>query len=92
MDALEEGLTDFVNRFTADSILMSRITGIGVLPQKQAIKLDVTGPSLRATGVLQDLRTTMKEYDPFDFNIITQEDGDVKSNLMMRGIGIIGIH
>lgn len=86
MDALEEGLTDFVNRFTSDSILMSRITGIGVLPQKQAIKLDVSGPSLRATGVVYDLRTTMSEYDPFDFNIITQEDGDVKSNLMMRAL------
>ena len=86
MNALEEGLTDFVNRFTSDSILMSRITGIGVLPQKQAIKLDVSGPSLRATGVVYDLRTTMSEYDPFDFNIITQEDGDVKSNLMMRAL------
>ena len=84
MDALEEGLTGFVERFLADSILMSRITGIGVLPQKQAIELAVTGPTLRATGVARDLRTTMFEYDDFDFNVITQPDGDVKSNLIMR--------
>ena len=83
---VEEGLTDFANRFTADPIVMSRIAGIGVLPQKQAIELAVTGPSLRATGVARDLRTTMFEYDNFDFNVITQPDGDVKSNLLMRAL------
>ena len=86
MNALEEGLTGFVDRFMADSILLSRVTGIGVLPQKQAIELAVTGPSLRATGVARDLRTTMFEYEDFDFNIITQPDGDVKSNLIMRAL------
>ncbi len=86
MDALEEGLTGFVDRFMADSILLSRVTGIGVLPQKQAIELAVTGPTLRATGVARDLRTTMFEYDDFDFNVITQPDGDVKSNLVMRAL------
>ena len=86
MDAVEEGLTGFVDRFLADSILLSRVTGIGVLPQKQAIELAVTGPTLRATGVARDLRTTMFEYDNFDFNVITQSDGDVKSNLIMRAL------
>lgn len=86
MNTVEEGLTDFVKRFTADNIVMSRISGIGVLPQKQALKLAVTGPSLRATGIAKDLRTEMPEYEPFDFNVITQPDGDVKSNLMMRAL------
>ena len=86
MDAVEEGLTGFVERFLGDSIVMSRITGIGVLPQKQAIELAVTGPTLRATGVARDLRTTMFEYDDFDYNVITQPDGDVKSNLVMRAL------
>ena len=86
IDVVEENLTGFVDRFLADSILLSRVTGIGVLPQKQAIKLAVTGPTLRATGVARDLRTTMFEYDNFDFNVITQPDGDVKSNLIMRAL------
>ena len=84
MDKIEEGLNGFAQRFLADSILISRVTGVGVIPQKQAIKLAVTGPTLRATGVARDLRTTMFEYDDFDYNIITQADGDVKSNLLMR--------
>ncbi|WP_458454866.1 hydrogenase large subunit [Methanobrevibacter sp.] len=86
LDKIEEGLTGFVERFLADSILLSRVTGIGVLPQKQAIELAVTGPTLRATGVARDLRTTMFEYENFDFNVITQPDGDVKSNLVMRAL------
>lgn len=84
MDSIEEGLSNFAKRFTSDSIIMSRIEGIGVLPQKQALKLAVTGPTLRATGVPNDLRTRMYEYDSFDFNVVTQKDGDVKSNLLMR--------
>ncbi len=84
MDKIEEGLTGFADRFLADSILISRITNVGVIPAKQAVKLAVTGPTLRATGVASDLRTKMFEYDDFDFNIITQPDGDVKSNFIMR--------
>lgn len=86
MNSLEDGLAQFVERFTGDDILMSRITNIGVLPQKQALELAVTGPALRATGIARDLRTGMFEYEPFDFNVITQEGGDVKANLMMRAL------
>jgi energy-converting hydrogenase B subunit N len=31
----------------------------------------------------------MKEYDPFEFDIITQDDGDVKSNLLVRVFEIL---
>ncbi|HMK54290.1 MAG TPA: hypothetical protein VK444_05855, partial [Methanobacteriaceae archaeon] len=71
-------------RFVADPLVMSRITGVGVISQKDALRLAATGPTLRATGVAKDLRTEMKEYEPFDFNVITQEGGDVKSQLLMR--------
>lgn len=84
MDDIEKNLSNFADRFTSDSIVMSRITGIGVIPQEQALKLAVTGPTLRATGVKNDLRTTMFEYDDFDYDVITLKDGDVKDNLLMR--------
>lgn len=88
MDDIEKGITKFADRFVSDPIVMSRITGIGHIPQKQAIKLEVTGPTLRATGVSKDLRTKMKEYESFDFDVITQDDGDVKSNLLLRVLEI----
>ncbi|MCL2687104.1 MAG: nickel-dependent hydrogenase large subunit [Methanobrevibacter sp.] len=84
MDTFEKGILDFADRFSSDPIVMSRIEGIGVISQKQAKELEVTGPCLRSTGLAQDLRTVMKEYEDFDFEVITQDDGDVKSNILMR--------
>jgi energy-converting hydrogenase B subunit N len=84
MDLIEERTLAFADRFVSDPLVMSRITGVGVISQKDAIRLACSGPTLRATGVKKDLRTEMKEYDPFDFDVITQDGGDVKSQLLMR--------
>ncbi|MGC9517851.1 MAG: nickel-dependent hydrogenase large subunit [Methanomicrobiales archaeon] len=84
MDFVEEKVLNFADRFVSDPMVMSRITGVGVISQEDAIRLDTSGPTLRATGVASDLRTDMECYDPFEFDIITQEDGDVKSNLLVR--------
>ena len=84
LDIAEKNLTEFADRFTRDTMVLSRVTGVGIIPQEQALKLAVSGPTLRATGVKRDLRTDMFEYDNFAFDIITQPDGDVKSNLLMR--------
>ena len=84
MDKTESTLKNFTDRFINDPIVNSRSEGIGVLPQQQALKLAVSGPTLRATGVKSDVRTSMYEYENFDFDVITQPDGDVKSNLLMR--------
>ncbi|AUB57526.1 MULTISPECIES: nickel-dependent hydrogenase large subunit [Methanobacterium] len=84
MDLVEEKLTAFADRFVSDPMVMSRITGVGVTSQKDALRLACSGPTLRATGVKSDLRTEMFEYYPFDFEVITQDDGDVKSQLLMR--------
>jgi energy-converting hydrogenase B subunit N len=84
MDLVEEKMTEFADRFVSDPLVMSRITGVGVLSQKDALRLATSGPTLRATGVSRDLRREMKEYDPYEFDIITQDGGDVKSNLLVR--------
>ena len=84
MDLVEKNVADFAERFVNDSIVLSRITGTGYIPQEQALKLAVTGPTLRATGVKRDLRTDMYEYDNFDYDIITQDTCDVKAQLLMR--------
>lgn len=88
MDIIEEKVLDFADRFVSDPMIMSRITGVGVLTRKQAIKLAASGPTLRSTGVETDIRTEMEAYEPFEFNVITQDDGDVKSNLLMRVLEI----
>lgn len=84
MDLVEEKLVAFADRFVSDPMVMSRVTGVGVTSQEDALRLACSGPTLRATGANTDLRTKMFEYEPFDFEVITQEDGDVKSQLLMR--------
>jgi len=88
MDFVEEKIAEFAERFISDPMIMSRITGVGVIKRDDALRLAVTGPTLRATGVKLDLRRDMKEYDPYDFEVITQDDGDVKSNLLVRVLEI----
>ncbi|HPX78284.1 MAG TPA: nickel-dependent hydrogenase large subunit, partial [Methanobacterium sp.] len=51
MDFVEEKITDFAERFVADPMIMSRITGVGVISKEDALRLSATGPTLRATGV-----------------------------------------
>ncbi|MGB9936628.1 MAG: nickel-dependent hydrogenase large subunit [Methanobacterium sp.] len=84
MDLIEEKITAFADRFVRDPMVMSRITGIAAITQDDARRLATTGPSLRATGIAVDLRREMRQYDPFEFDVITQEGGDVKANLLMR--------
>jgi len=52
MDFVEEKITDFAERFVADPMIMSRITGVGVISKEDALRLSATGPTLRATGLL----------------------------------------
>jgi len=84
MNLVEEKLAAFADRFVSDPMVMSRITGVGVTRQEDALRLACSGPTLRATGAKIDLRTEMFEYEPFDYEVIIQEDGDVKSQLLMR--------
>jgi energy-converting hydrogenase B subunit N len=84
MDYLEDKVGDFANRFVSDPMVMSRISGTGEYSQKTARKLEITGPSLRATGYEMDIRTEMPEYDSIEFDVITQDSCDVKANILMR--------
>lgn len=88
MDYVEEKIGEFADRFIRDPMVMSRITGIAAISREDALRLSATGPTLRSTGVEVDLRTDMKEYELFEFDVITQDDGDVKSNLLMRVLEI----
>ncbi len=88
MDYVEEKIRKFADRFIRDPMVMSRITGIAILTKEDALRLAATGPTLRSTGVEVDLRRDMNEYEPFEFDIITQDGEGVKSNLLMRVLEI----
>ena len=47
MDLIEQKITEFADRFVSDPMIMSRITGVGVLTKKDALRLAATGPTLK---------------------------------------------
>jgi NADH-quinone oxidoreductase subunit D len=67
-------------------IFIDRMAGIGVIDTDKCIKLGITGPIIRATGMPKDLRRDNPYliYDELDFDVITYPDGDVWSRYMVR--------
>jgi NADH-quinone oxidoreductase subunit D len=62
------------------------MVGIGVLKAEDAIRLGVSGPVLRASGVPHDLRKTNPYigYETYDFDAIVGETGDCYARYKVR--------
>jgi len=67
-------------------MIMSRLTGAGILDKKTAEKLHAVGPVARGSGINNDARQQMEEYNPFDFKYIVLKDCDVKDRILIRGL------
>ena len=88
-DAFEGKYMDYVKRAVEDPLVMSRLTGIGIMSKEDAMKYHATGPTGRSSGWDYDLRTSMKEYKPFDYNVIVLEEGDTKARVVSRALEVI---
>ncbi len=78
---------DEIDRYlTKNEIFLYRARGVGVLPRETAIAYSASGPVLRASGVKYDIRRAepYSIYDRFDFDVVTEEGGDVYSRYMVR--------
>jgi NADH-quinone oxidoreductase subunit D len=71
---------------TDNEIFRGRTIGMGVLSGKDAIALGVSGPNLRASGVPFDVRKAHPYgiYRELEFDVITQETGDVYARYLQR--------
>ncbi len=67
-------------------IFLSRMKGIGLLSQETALSYNVTGPSLRGSGLAVDLRKLEDYgvYKDFDFIVPTANAGDCYSRYQCR--------
>ncbi len=69
-----------------DGVIHARTVGIGTLDKEIAKKICVVGPVARSTGMKIDVRKD-DPYDAYDeapFDVITAEDGDVFSMVLVR--------
>jgi NADH-quinone oxidoreductase subunit D len=67
-------------------IFIDRLAGVGVIDGEKCIKLGLTGPIIRASGIPRDLRrdNPYLVYNQLDFDVITEPYGDVWSRYMVR--------
>jgi len=90
-------LEDFTNRFpgyvdeyetllTDNRIWKQRTVGIGVVTPERAMAMGFTGPMLRGSGVVWDLRKKQpyEVYDRVDFDIPVGVEGDCYDRYLVR--------
>lgn len=77
--------------FEEDPTLRLRTEGVGMLSKSDALKLCVTGPVARASGIVLDVRKDdpYAAYDEIPFNVISYTECDSWARLMIRAEEVI---
>lgn len=71
-------LAEYDELLTGNEIFRHRIMGISKMTAEEALRYNMTGPNLRATGIGRDLRKLdgYSVYDEFDFAVPVGRNGD----------------
>ncbi len=79
-------IDEYESIVTQNPIFLDRTVGIGKLDHETCLKYGVTGSSLRATGLAQDLRKTNPYccYDEIEFDVPVGQHGDVYDRYIVR--------
>lgn len=66
--------------------IAKKTKGVGILPKDKALDLGAVGPTLRGSGINSDVRKDdpYAAYGELDFEVITEEDGDVRAKSLVR--------
>jgi NADH-quinone oxidoreductase subunit D len=77
---------EYETLLTDNRIWKQRTVGIGVVTPERALNLGFTGPMLRGSGILWDLRKTQpyEVYDQMDFDIPIGRTGDCYDRYLCR--------
>ena len=86
MDQLKQGIEECDQLLSDNEMFLARTKGIGVIGAEDAIDYGVTGPALRASGVLEDVRISEPYgiYDRFEFGIPVGTNGDCWDRYYVR--------
>jgi len=85
-DELKQGIDECDGLLSQNEMFLARTKGIGTISGPDAIAFGVTGPALRASGVLEDVRIseTYGIYDRFDYGIPVGSQGDCWDRYYVR--------
>lgn len=83
--SMRKRLKKFENIFVKNPTVVARLEGVGVIDIKDARELGVVGPFLRASNVKHDWRLKGYEaYENVEWDVVTAEEGDSYSRLLVR--------
>ena len=79
-------LQEYHDLLTSNQLWLERTKGIGVLSAQDAIAYGVSGPVLRGSNVVWDIRKAFpySGYEHFDFDIPVGANGDVYDRYLVR--------
>ena len=85
-DQLKQGVEECDELLSQNEMFIARTKGIGTITAEDAIDFGVSGPALRASGVLEDIRISepYSVYDRFDFGIPVGTYGDCWDRYYVR--------
>jgi NADH-quinone oxidoreductase subunit D len=86
VDQLSRGIDEYHSLLSSNPIWCNRTKGVGVFPVELMLDLGVTGPMIRAGGVMMDSRKDCPHtsYELFDFDVPTRTGNDVFARFEVR--------
>ncbi|HEY0407875.1 MAG TPA: NADH dehydrogenase (quinone) subunit D [Pyrinomonadaceae bacterium] len=86
IDGFPPSLEEFHTLLSGNRIFQNRTKGIGYISAEDAIDWGLSGPCLRGSGVALDIRRAnpYTGYENYDFEVPTEEGGDVWARYMVR--------
>ena len=85
-DELKQGIDECDDLLSQNEMFLARTKGIGTISGLDAIAFGVTGPALRTSGVLEDVRISEPYgiYDRFEYGIPVGNQGDCWDRYYVR--------
>lgn len=85
LEEVEREVRRLESTFIHDYTVKKRTCGIGVMSGEKALELGAAGPTLRGSGVAQDMRQLKyAAFDAIDFEPVTHPDGDCYARTAVR--------
>ena len=86
LDDLKRGVDECDQLLSGNEMFLARTKNVGILDAADAVDYGVSGPTLRASGVAEDVRVTdsYSIYDRFDFGIPLGTRGDCWDRYYVR--------
>ena len=86
LNGMKAEIKKITDVFIEDKSVQNRMVGVGVLSKEDAIELCAVGPTVRGSGVAQDMRLTGDHgvYHKLNFEPCVEEAGDCMARTVVR--------